>query len=83
LYAAGEASPSVAARAVLDRIAALEPTLHAYLYVDREAALRDAARWDGRAGMEGVPPLAGIPIALKDNICARGWPATAGSRMRP
>lgn len=81
LYAAGEASPSEAARAVLDRIAALDPTLHAYLHVDREAALREAARWDGRAGTEGAPPLAGIPIALKDNICVRGWPATAGSRI--
>ncbi|MHB8732383.1 MAG: Asp-tRNA(Asn)/Glu-tRNA(Gln) amidotransferase subunit GatA [bacterium] len=81
LYAAGEASPSEAARAVLDRIAALDPTLHAYLHVDRDAALREAARWDGRAGKDGAPPLAGIPIALKDNICTRGWPTTAGSRM--
>ena len=81
LYAAGEASPSEAVRAVLDRIAALDPTLHAYLYVDRDAALREAARWDGRAGRDGAPPLAGIPIALKDNICTRGWPTTAGSRI--
>ncbi|HEV2281923.1 MAG TPA: Asp-tRNA(Asn)/Glu-tRNA(Gln) amidotransferase subunit GatA [bacterium] len=81
LYASGEASPSEAVRAVLDRIAALDPTLHAYLYVDRDAALREARSWDGRAGREGAPPLAGIPIALKDNICTRGWPTTAGSRM--
>jgi aspartyl-tRNA(Asn)/glutamyl-tRNA(Gln) amidotransferase subunit A len=81
LYARGEASPSEAARAVLDRVAALDGELHAYLYVDREAALRDAARWDGRAGKDGAPPLAGIPVALKDNICTRGWPTTAGSRI--
>jgi aspartyl-tRNA(Asn)/glutamyl-tRNA(Gln) amidotransferase subunit A len=81
LYASGEASPSEAARAVLDRIAALDSTLHAYLYVDSEAALREAARWDGRAGKAGAPPLAGIPVALKDNICTLGWPTTAGSRI--
>ncbi len=81
LYSAGEASPSDAVRAVLDRIDALDPTLHTYLHVDREAALREAARWDGRAGKDGAPPLAGIPVALKDNICTRGWPTTAGSRI--
>jgi aspartyl-tRNA(Asn)/glutamyl-tRNA(Gln) amidotransferase subunit A len=81
LYAAGEASPSDAVRAVLDRIDALDKDLHAYLHVDREAALRDAARWDGKAGRDGAPPLAGIPVALKDNICTRGWPTTAGSRI--
>ena len=80
-YAGGQASPSEAARAVLDRITAVDPTLHAYLYVDRDAVLRDAARWDGRAGRAGAPPLAGIPLALKDNICTRGWPTTAGSRI--
>jgi aspartyl-tRNA(Asn)/glutamyl-tRNA(Gln) amidotransferase subunit A len=81
LYAAGEASPSEVVRAVLTRIDALDPELHAYLHVDREAALRDAARWDGTAGRDGAPPLAGIPVALKDNICTRGWPTTAGSRI--
>jgi aspartyl-tRNA(Asn)/glutamyl-tRNA(Gln) amidotransferase subunit A len=81
LYASGEASPSEAVRAVLDRIDALDRELHAYLYVDRDAALREAARWDGKAGRDGAPPLAGIPVALKDNICTRGWPTTAGSRI--
>jgi len=81
LYSSGEASPSDAVRAVLDRIDALDPNLHAYLHVDRDAALREAARWDGRAGEDGAPPLAGIPVALKDNICTRGRPTTAGSRI--
>ncbi len=81
LYRSGEASPTEVLRAVLDRIAAVESRLHAYLYLDREGALREAARWDALAGRPDAPPLAGVPVALKDNLCARGWPATAGSRI--
>ncbi len=81
LYRRGEASPTEAVRAVLARIEAVEGRLHAYLFLDREGALREAARWDGRAGRDDAPPLAGIPVAVKDVICTRGWPTTAGSRI--
>jgi aspartyl-tRNA(Asn)/glutamyl-tRNA(Gln) amidotransferase subunit A len=81
LYRRGEASPTEAVRAVLERIDAAEDRLHAYLFLDRDGALREAARWDGRADRDDAPPLAGIPIALKDVLCTRGWPTTAGSRI--
>jgi aspartyl-tRNA(Asn)/glutamyl-tRNA(Gln) amidotransferase subunit A len=80
-YRRGETSPTEAVRAVFERIDAQERRLHAYLYVDREAALAEAARWDGAVRRDDAPPLAGIPIALKDNICTQGWPTTCGSRI--
>ncbi len=80
-YRRGETSPSEAVRAVFDRIDAEESRLHAYLSLDREAALAEAARWDGAVGRDDAPPLAGIPVAVKDNICTQGWPTTCGSRI--
>ena len=81
LYHRRETSPGEVVRAVFERIDAQEPHLHAYLFRDREASLAEAARWDGAAGRDDAPPLAGIPVAVKDNICTRGWPTTCGSRM--
>jgi aspartyl-tRNA(Asn)/glutamyl-tRNA(Gln) amidotransferase subunit A len=80
-YRRGEASPTEAVRALFERIDAEEGRLHAYLHLEREAALAEAARWDGRVREDGAPPLAGIPVALKDNICTRHTPTTCGSRI--
>ena len=65
----------------LDRIAALNPQLNAYITVDparslQEAQAADAMRAAGQAG-----PLTGIPLAQKDIFCAEGWRTTCGSRM--
>ena len=81
MYRRGETSPSEVVRAVLDRIESHESRLHAYLFLDRDAALAEAARWDAPARKVDAPALAGIPIAVKDNICTRGWPTTCGSRI--
>ncbi|RME76264.1 MAG: Asp-tRNA(Asn)/Glu-tRNA(Gln) amidotransferase subunit GatA, partial [Planctomycetota bacterium] len=69
-------------RAHLERIEATEPATRAWLHRDPDTALQHAAEIDRRRA-DGQPlgPLAGVPVAIKDNIATRGMPATAGSRM--
>ncbi|HEX6445295.1 MAG TPA: amidase [Streptosporangiales bacterium] len=76
-----EVSATDLVRASLDRIAATDDRLHAYVTVDAEGALATAAVLDAesaRVGMRG--PLHGIPIAVKDNIPTRGLRTTYNSR---
>src|ERR1041385_7148131 len=56
----------------------LNETLNAFLQIDREGALRRAEEIE-RSGSAG--PLAGIPIAVKDNICVKGMQASCGSKI--
>ena len=82
LLTAGEVTAADVTRAYLDRIAAEDGAIGAYLHVDAEAALRsaeqvDAARADGGA----LGPLAGIPLALKDVVVTEGVPTTSGSKI--
>ncbi len=74
----GVASAVEVAQAHLDRIAAVDGKVHAFLHVDAEGALAQAARVD--AG-ELTGPLAGVPLALKDVICQEGIPTTVGSKI--
>jgi len=68
--------------AVFERIAATDGQIHAYLTLDREAALDQARRADARLrAQDGASPLLGIPIALKDNFLTQGLRTTAGSRI--
>ena len=66
-------------RAYLDRIAAEDGELGAYLHVDPEAALARAAEIDA-AGAAGTG-LAGVPVALKDVVVTEGVPTTSGSKI--
>ena len=79
---AGDVTSVQATQACLDRIAAVDERVHAFLHVDGEAALAVAADVDARraAGAE-LGPLAGVPLALKDVLAMRGVPTTCGSRM--
>lgn len=79
---AGETRAVDAAEAALARIAALNPALNAFAHLDPARTLAEAAAVDARiAAGETDLPLAGVPVAIKDNIWAAGWPATQGSRL--
>ena len=79
--ASGEISSVEATRAHLDRIAAVDADIHAFLHVS-DHALEVAADIDARrtAGEE-LPELAGVPLAIKDVLVTTDMPSTSGSRI--
>ncbi len=80
--AAGDVSAREVAQAHLDRIAAVDEAVHAYLHVDSDGALATADRIDSaRAAGDDLGPLAGVPLALKDVLTTKGIPTTAGSKI--
>jgi aspartyl-tRNA(Asn)/glutamyl-tRNA(Gln) amidotransferase subunit A len=68
-------------RAVLDRIAALEPRIEAFITVTADQALDDARRADAQIAAGRLSPLTGIPLGLKDVLCTQGVRTTCGSRI--
>jgi aspartyl-tRNA(Asn)/glutamyl-tRNA(Gln) amidotransferase subunit A len=65
-----------------DRIERKNPLLHVYLSLTKERALEQAARIDALVGKgDPLPPLAGIPVGIKDVLVMQGAPATAGSKI--
>jgi len=78
---AGEISSVGLTESVLARIDQVEPTVRAYLTLDREGALRQAEQADIARGRGQAGPLCGIPLAIKDAFCTTTMPTTCGSRM--
>jgi aspartyl-tRNA(Asn)/glutamyl-tRNA(Gln) amidotransferase subunit A len=82
VIARGEASAVEVTEAHLDRIAAVDGAVHAFLHVDADGARETARRLDARRSAgEDLGPLAGVPLALKDVITTEGLPTTCGSRI--
>jgi aspartyl-tRNA(Asn)/glutamyl-tRNA(Gln) amidotransferase subunit A len=80
--ASGDVSAVEVAQAHLDRIAAVDDSVKAFLYVDTEGALSAARAVDARrAAGEVLGPLAGVPLAMKDVVVTRDVPTTSGSRI--
>jgi len=82
----GELTCTELVRACLERIERLEPRLHTFITLTPELALQQAAAADrqyiqARKRGESIPPLLGIPIAIKDLLALAGVRCTCGSRI--
>ena len=71
----GDTNAAELTRAVFDRIEAVEEKVRAYVTLDKDNALAKAASETGKG------PLAGIPVAIKDNICTEGVRTTCSSKI--
>jgi aspartyl-tRNA(Asn)/glutamyl-tRNA(Gln) amidotransferase subunit A len=79
---AGDITSVELTQAHLNRIKVVDTDVHAFLYIDSEGALEQAAAVDAqRAAGEKLAPLAGVPLALKDVMVQKGIPTTAGSKI--
>ena len=78
----GETTAVEAAESCFARMKEMEPEVHAFINLDEERAM-DQAKKVQKEIEEGklTGPLAGVPVAVKDNICTKGFATTCGSRM--
>ena len=78
----GETTAVEAVECCFARMKEMEPEVHAFINLDEERAM-DQAKKVQKEIEEGklTGPLAGVPVAVKDNICTKGLATTCGSRM--
>lgn len=84
----GDISSVELTQACLARMRAHEPQVHAFLATDEEGALASAqkadqqiAAWRKDKTQALLPPLLGVPMAVKDVLCVQGLPCTCGSKI--
>ncbi|WP_312502295.1 Asp-tRNA(Asn)/Glu-tRNA(Gln) amidotransferase subunit GatA [Lacrimispora sp.] len=78
----GEITSVEAVKAVLGQIKAMEPVLNSFVTIEEEKALKQAEEVQKRiAAGEFTGPLAGVPVAVKDNICIEGMKTTCSSKI--
>ena len=81
-YREGSLTPGAALRAVLDRIAAVNPKLNAFATLDEAGAIAAAKAADARfAAGRPLGPLDGVPVSIKDNITVAGLRCAWGSEL--
>jgi len=80
--ASGALSAEAVTRACLERIEAIDSSIHAWAHYDPQLAVMQAKEADRRRA-QGLPlgPLHGVPIGLKDIIDARGMPTENGTPL--
>ena len=82
LLQSGQVTSVELTQAFLDRIEKFNPSVNSYLFVSSETALATAREVDAkRAAGETLPKLAGLPIAVKDNLTTTDAPTTSGSKI--
>lgn len=78
----GELTSVELTQACLDRIEKYNDKVNAFLFINKEGALATAKEVDElRAAGADLHPLAGVPIAIKDNLVTRGMPTTCSSKI--
>src|SRR5580700_5027188 len=82
MVSGGEMSAEDYIGSIFDRIQRIDSKVHAYLQLDREGAMAKARALDRRAKKgERLGRLAGLGVAVKDNICVKSLQASCGSKI--
>ena len=77
----GEISPVELTEAIFKRIEAVEDKIHSFVTLDKENSLIQARRTEDNIRRNIKQPFAGLPVAIKDNICTEGVRTTCSSKM--
>lgn len=81
LIMSGEVTSSGIVTSVFKRIDAVEEDVHAYITLMKDYAFEEALKADKDIKAGKIKPLTGIPIALKDIVCMKGFLTTCGSHI--